>query len=136
MELLNKEEDRFAMWSDIAQEKDRFRFENIRMISELNNLSRNKKRLIANREYVNRKYDEYGGPARIEELYELWSEEYRVAKAEAETLRVEYEKTTRDVQAIPMACDYIRDDILSLKKAISLVTYEIRQFRNANPRTS
>lgn len=133
MGLLNKEEDRFAMWSDIAQEKDRFRIENIRMISKLNNLSRNKKRLVSNREYINYKYNEYGDRARIDELYELWSEEYGVAKAEAETLRVEYEKTTRDVQAIPRACDYIRDDILSLKKAISLVTYEIRQFRNANP---
>jgi chromosome segregation ATPase len=133
MELFNKEEDRFAVWANIAQEKDRLRNENIRMISNLNTLLQRKKRFVSEREFVEYKHDEYGDPDRINELFVLWSGEYENARAEAETLRVQYESARRDLEAIPRARDNINDYIISLKHAISLVTYEIEQIHNAFP---
>lgn len=133
MGLLTKEEDRLTMWSDIAQEKDRLRNENSAMISDLNTFLQMKKQLASRRDYINYKYSEYGDLHRINELFELWSGEYENARAEAETLKVEYEKARKDLEAIPRACDNIKDYIISLQHAISLVTYEMEEIRNANP---
>lgn len=133
MELLNKNDGIYTMWSNVKDEKDRLRNENMRMISDLNGFLKRSKRLVLKRDYINYKYTEYGDFHKINELFESWSAEYKNATEEAEILKVEYEKESNDVKTIPRVISEIRNDIASLKRAVLIARHEMEQIIEAFP---
>ncbi len=133
MELLNKNDEIYTMWSNIGDEKDRLRNENMRMISDLNGFLKRSKRLVLKKDYINYKYTEYGDFHKINELFETWSAEYKNATEEAEILKVEYEKESNDVKTIPRVISEIRNDNASLKRAVLIARHEMEQIIEAFP---
>lgn len=132
-DLLNKKEDLYSLWSNLAEDKERLQDENKNMTLELDDFLEKKSWLVSKREYVEFKGREYGGEDRISDLFDQWSEELKNMKAEEESLKADYKKSQQDVKTIPRLSNDIKKEIKSRQDEMAMAKYEILEILKVYP---
>ncbi len=132
-DLLKKKEELYSLWSNLAEEKERLQDENKKMTVDLDGFLEKKRWLASKKEYINYKYSEYGDEAKINELYEQWSEEYKETKVEEEALKAEYEKAMQDEKTVPRLCNDTNKEIKNRRDEIAMAKYEAQEILKSFP---